>query len=368
MQTAQTILALARSPARTDRERLLLSIADLCDAGLPPGATLEPQVLGMVDAIFRDLVARAERDIRRSLTERLAGAAWPPHGLVALLACDEIEVARPLIAASPVLTDEDLIEVLRQTVEHQIEVARRPGIGPTVVERILDQGAPEVLIALADNDRAELSEQVMERLVESSREVAGLRTALARHQRLTQALAERLYLWVGDSLRQTLAARFNVDTVRLGEAIDQAVNASLRTVAYRSGIMLAQAEERRHMERQLVTKLHEAGQLKPGYLVRALHEQRLSLFTVALAELAGVEPSAIDAAIESDKPELLALACTAAGVDRSAFSTILSLVRQLTAGRPAGGAGSGRRAQQAFAIHDPQMAGQAFREAIAPGI
>src|SRR5689334_22215002 len=82
---AHDILALARSRQGSDRERLMLSIADLCEAGLPSGAKLDPLVETLVGEIFSGLVARAERDIRQALAERLAGASWAPHDLICLL-------------------------------------------------------------------------------------------------------------------------------------------------------------------------------------------------------------------------------------------------------------------------------------------
>ena len=106
-----------------------------------------------------DLIVGAEREIRKALAERLAGADWAPHDLVTLICTDDIDVARPLIAESSVLTDQDLMRLLRQAaIEHQIEVARRPGISEAVVEMILDQGQPAVLTALADNDTAAISD------------------------------------------------------------------------------------------------------------------------------------------------------------------------------------------------------------------
>jgi uncharacterized protein (DUF2336 family) len=104
------------------------------------------------------LVVEAERDIRQRLAERLADAAWAPSALINILALDEIEIARPIIARSPVLQDHDLIRLLVQaTLEHQIEVARRPRLAASVVEAILARGEPAVLTALASNDSAELS-------------------------------------------------------------------------------------------------------------------------------------------------------------------------------------------------------------------
>jgi uncharacterized protein (DUF2336 family) len=363
---AHDILVLARSRQGSDRERLMLSIVDLCEAGLPPDARLDPSVEAVVAEIFRGLVAKAEREIRQALAERLASSTWAPRDLICLLCADDIEIARPLIAQSPVLTDDDLIELLRtMAIEHQIEVARRGGIRNAVVSHILDQGQPAVLSALADNDTAELSDEALERLVEASREVAALRSPLVRHPAMTAELAQRLYGWVGESLRHAIIARFKVDTEALDRALEQAVDVAQSPVR-RVGIVLAQEEERRKMERQLVAKLNDATQLKPGYLIRALREQRLTLFIAALAELACLDVAAIENAIENDRPELLALACTAAGVDRSAFATIVALIRQLANGHPNGG-GAGRKALQAFSIHDPVVAQAAFRRAVAPG-
>jgi uncharacterized protein (DUF2336 family) len=362
VEKAQQILTLARSRQAADRERLMLSIADLCEAGLPAGERLDPGVEILVNGIFRDLIVRAEREIRKALAERLAGAEWAPHDLVTLLCTEDIDIARPLIAQSPVLSDQDLTRMLRQAaIEHQIEVARRPGIGAAIVEMILDQGQPAVLTALADNDTAEISDDGLSRLVEASREVAALRSPLVRHPRLTVELAERLYAWVGESLRQAIVSRFKVDAQAFDSALNCAV-ATARVVSQRSTIVLAQEDERRQMERQLVAKLKDAGQLKPGYLIRVLREQRLSLFMAALAELAEVDIKAVELAIQRDRPELLALACTAAGIDRSAFSTLLALVRQLSGGHPTG---SGKRTMQAFTVSDPQVAAAAFRQALA---
>ena len=97
-----------------DRERLLMAVADLCDRSNLAGEPLasRAEINALLQDIFLNLIASAERDLRRRLAERLGGASWAPHGLVTILALDEIEIARPVIAASPVLTENDLLKVL----------------------------------------------------------------------------------------------------------------------------------------------------------------------------------------------------------------------------------------------------------------
>ena len=92
-------MALARSRVPDDRRRLLMGIADLCEGSAEEIRAAQ----GIVSDVFLTLVRQAEHDIRMALAERLADAAWAPASLVNILALDEIEIARPIIAKSPIL-------------------------------------------------------------------------------------------------------------------------------------------------------------------------------------------------------------------------------------------------------------------------
>ncbi|MFN3523696.1 MAG: DUF2336 domain-containing protein [Phenylobacterium sp.] len=363
----EQILGLARSRAPEDRERLLLAVVDLAGSGGGGEAMTAPPVQALLNSIFMSLVVEAERDIRRRLAEKLAHAAWAPPALINVLALDDIEIAAPIIAASPVLKDHDLVRLLVEaTVEHQIEIARRPAIGAPVVAAILQQAEPAVLTALAGNDQVELSAFDMERLVQASRRVTGLRAPLARRAELTSELACRLYAWVGQALREALAGRFRLDAAALDAQLAEAVREAHAGTGGPADVRLAASDsEREEMERRLIAKLHAAGQLRPAYLLRALREHRISLFEAALAALGHFEPDQIRRTIDSDRPELLALACAAVGIDKSAFPAILDLVRQLNGGRPGGGAEGARRAAGAFGPFSAEVAAAAFRQAVA---
>ncbi|MBA4013466.1 MAG: hypothetical protein C0481_16510 [Phenylobacterium sp.] len=358
---------LARSRAPADRERLLLAIVDICDAGeSAAGLMTSAPIQALLNSIFMSLVVEAERDIRRRLSEKLAQADWAPSALVNVLALDDIEIARPIIAGSPVLKDHDLVRLLVEaTIEHQIEVARRPNIGPPVVAAILQQREPAVLTALAGNASAALGEHELTVLVASAQRIAAMRSPLARRPDLTDDLARQLYVWVGQALRHSLIDRFRLDASEL----DAALAASVRE-AHGGGVDAAPAArdgEREEMERRLVAKLDAAGQLRPGYLLRALKEGRLTLFLTSLATLGRFDQTHVRRAVNSDRPELLALACASVGIDRSVFPTILDMVRDLNGGLPGGGQEGARRAGVAFGPFDAHIAGAAFRRALNPG-
>src|ERR1700749_212553 len=164
--SSESLLELAKSRAPADRERLLLGVVELCDAGDGAAAVISPEIQVLLNSIFLGLVAGAEREIRSRLAEKLSHVEWAPPALINVLALDEIEIARPVIAASPLLKDPDLVRLLVEaTVEHQIEVARRPNLGPSVVAAILATAEPAVMAALAGNPSAELGPVEMKQLV-----------------------------------------------------------------------------------------------------------------------------------------------------------------------------------------------------------
>jgi len=338
-QDRHDLVELARSRTHADRDRLLLALAELCAAAKDEASSAKVQEL--LSGIFMTLVVEAERDMRRRLAEKLADAEWAPSALINVLALDEIEIARPIIAASPILTDQDLIRLLIEaTIEHQIEIARRPRLGQAVVAEILRQGEPAVLTALAGNTTAELADEDMKALVAEARRVAALRAPLAQHPRLSSELALQLYVWLGQAMRQAITARFRLDPTALEEALAATVQEAHGGARARDdGLVLVVREgERQEMDRRLIDKLHAAGQLRPSFLVKALRDHRLGLFATALAKLGGFPAEQVRQALDATQPQLLQVACSAVGIDRSAFPTILQMVRELNAGRPGPGA------------------------------
>ena len=349
------LLSLARNPSPDARQRLLLGVMALCDVS-PPAGELSP-VLG---EIFLTLAKQAEREVRRALAERLAGAEWAPAALVNVLALDEIEIARPILLSSPVLQDDDLLRVLIEaSLEHQIAVARRPRISGRVVDAVIERGEPAVLTALATNRTAEVSPDGLRRLVEHSRRIAALRGPLIRHPRLTQALAREMYHWLGEALRQSISARFEVEEHRLAAAVYDAVEGVLRPAAQPP----VETPEREEMERRLASKLHAAGQLRAGVLVRAAREKRMSLFVHGLAMLGGFTAAEVRTALAASTPEALYYACAAVGIDRAVYPSLLAELRGMNQGLP----GDQGPAVWLRGAISPASASRAFRALVADG-
>lgn len=332
-------LAARRSPE--DQKRLLLGVAGLYEASAATKAA--PAALAQ---IFVALTRRAERDVREALSRRLANVEWAPAELVRMLASDEIEIARPVIASSPLLRDDDLLELLQTcSADHRIQIALRPNLGQAVAAAIVAASDPAAMTALAANRSAHLAEADFAGLIEHSRRVAALRAPLTRHAMLSESLAARLYQWVGEALREAISERFQLDPERLAAAVDDA------TAEAGGGVEQEDADAR------LAAKLKDAGQLRPATLIRALREKKLGLFKHALALLGEFEIAQVQHALNGESARPLFLACTAAGLDRAAFPAVLAEIRKLNRGFPMDPDGGAWR----LAERSPEQARYEFR-------
>ena len=64
--------------------------------------------------------------MRQALAEAAAASANLPHGIARRLARDDLEVAVPILTYSPVLTDDDLAEIVRtHAMPYALAVASR---------------------------------------------------------------------------------------------------------------------------------------------------------------------------------------------------------------------------------------------------
>ena len=351
------LLTLAKSREPADRERLLIGIVSLCELTGPAGNADATRAKALVDDLFTTLLVDAEHGVRRRLAERIASARWAPAALIQLLSLDDIDIARPVIASSPLLTDDELIRLLSEgALDHQIAVAGRPGVPAGAVEAILASDDATVLAALAANTSAQLPPDGLARLVEASRVMPALRARLARHPALTPQLAARLFGWAGQTLRETLVERFHLDVA----ALQASLKAAPPSDPPGSHAHPERADDHDAMEHRLVEKLDAAGQLRPGYLLRALRESKLTLFEIGLARLAGIELGELRGALARERPDMLALACVAAGIDRSVFKTILTRVRELNGGCPGGGDDGESQAVSLFRSKTPKEAVMGF--------
>ena len=186
-------------------ERTLAKIADLYvrDAERFDGEQIE-----LFDDVLGRFTAAVPTAAKASLADRLAGLARSPPNVTRALALDaQIVVARPMLARSRQLTDQDLIEaaVLRGP-EHMAAICERPMVSELVTDVLVTQGDGGVRRAIAANAGARFSPLGKEELLERSREDDALQDLLGARSDLSNDEVRRLVALAKEGAR----ARFEL--------------------------------------------------------------------------------------------------------------------------------------------------------------
>lgn len=121
---------------------------------------LPPDQISAFDDILSNLVGHLEQTTLAELSHRLAPVKRELPRIAQKLASNNaIEVAGPVLASSPLLTDQDLIEITNtKGPAHQLRIAARTQLTEAVTEALIDRGDSEVVHTVASNKGAKFSD------------------------------------------------------------------------------------------------------------------------------------------------------------------------------------------------------------------
>ncbi|MGL4729338.1 MAG: DUF2336 domain-containing protein [Bosea sp. (in: a-proteobacteria)] len=211
----------------TDSERAV-TVSRLTDLFLVTAQGLTDEQIAVFDVVIGRLASEIETRARAELSHRLADVGNAPHGVVRMLALDEIDVARPVLTRSTRLTEEDLVAVASQkSQDHLLAVTQRPLLSEPVTDFLVLRGNQNVSRAVAGHASAQLSRRGMSLLVTRARRDESLVTLLSERGDVPAELMSQLVAVAKDAARQRL-----VETVSAEEAVkaEAAVNGAAQQV------------------------------------------------------------------------------------------------------------------------------------------
>lgn len=215
--------------------------------------------------------------VRQAMSDVFASSQKAPPVVVRALAADQFEVAQPLIERSPLLADEDLIDLVAAgKPQSQFAIARRPLLTVTVAAAIADMAAPEACLALLENGDADITLASVDRIIERFGHLAPIRENLLARDDLPMAMRQTLL----SKLSRTLAG-FVAERQWL---VPEHAEYAAREACEKATVALA-ADTPYEEIGDLVRHLRQSGQLTAGMLLRALLSGNVVLFEEALAEL-----------------------------------------------------------------------------------
>lgn len=270
------VAALLKDPSPANRALTASKLGDQFSAG-----GLSDNERQLAEEIFRLMVKDVEAKVRASLAHSIKLADGLPHDVAVALANDVAEVAIPVIEASSVLTDEDLIAIIASKPEaYQVAVASRPEVSETVSGALVETGNVAVVTQLVNNGGAKLSEQVMSQVLDTFGHLPQVSNPMAQRDVLPLKIAERLVSLVSDKIRDHLVTHHELSP-------DIATDLVLDT-RERATLHLLDGGSDAPDVYELVEQLHRNGRLTPTIVIRALCLGDLTFFEAALARRASV--------------------------------------------------------------------------------
>ncbi|MBX9614071.1 MAG: DUF2336 domain-containing protein [Caulobacteraceae bacterium] len=274
----------------------------------------------LYDSLLTDLAAEMETAVRAELSARFALSPDAPRGLIRRLANDEVAVAEAVLRASTVLTDEDLLGVVRtRGQEHLRAISERKTVSEAVSDMIVERGDDETLGTLLRNEGARLSRTASETAVERAKVNPALHAATVERASLPADLLNDMYFVVETRLRhRILEQNAAMDPVLL----ESALAAGRARVAADDGSLPADYSE----SLAYVEELGAANQLTPNMLARFLRSGSRTSFLIALAQLADVDFLTASQIVQRRELDALAVICKAADLDRALFLTFVVVI------------------------------------------
>lgn len=233
------------------------------------------------EEIIRIMASDVTEMVRRALAVTLRNSPKLPKDVAAKLVNDVDSIALPVIAESPVLTDDDLMQVLETNApERQKAVAKRPQVSERISDAIVQTADADVVTTLTRNPGARMVESTLVHALDRFQNNTDLADAMATRPILPVHVTERLVDLVSDTMRDHLV---NAHELSPDVALDIAIGTRERAT-----IDLIEQAGRASDMGAFVGHLIKNGRLTPSLILRALCQGHVKFLEWSMAELAGL--------------------------------------------------------------------------------
>ncbi len=322
-----SVTRLRRDPSPSARAETAAGVA----AVFARGGLSEQERRYAIDIIER-FAGDVETRVREALSEHVKHCPFLPASMALTLARDVESVALPIIRYSEVLTDDDLIAIVREgrTIK-QVTVANRAKVTTSVADALVETGKKTVVGTLLGNQGADIGEAAYVKVAADFAEDRDIHALLVDRPTLPASVSARLITCVSEALRERLVERHGFPPVLADEIV---MHGRDRAVAE----TITPNTSRDEVER-LLDALRATHGLSPTFLLRALSKGDLAFFESSLATIARLPQDNVTQLIRDRGARGFQSLYARAGLPTplfAAFRTALDVVLEVRAERPHG--------------------------------
>jgi len=243
---------------------------------------------------LRKLAADQLPRVRAILAEEIKALDCVPADVVAKLARDaEAIVSVPILEYSPLLSDNDLLEIIASARAQGAlaAIARRRGLSESVSDAIVASLDIPSVAALLANPNARIREDTLDKIIDHAESIESWHGPLVMRTDLSLRAIRRIAGFVGSALLEQLCERNGLD-----EDTHAHLKRCLRKRLDRDDEASVTAEDKLHGE---ILKLHEAGQLDEVYVETAVEAGHRDVTIECLSILTGAPRPTVEKILSS---------------------------------------------------------------------
>jgi uncharacterized protein (DUF2336 family) len=312
VQILDELRELSATKSSESRRALLHRITDLF---VITSDEQEPDHKAAFDQIMDRLTFELETSVRAEFADRLADMPNAPTRLTHKLAIDEIDVARPVLTRSKILSDEFLVKVAKtQSQDHLLAICNRENINVKVTDAIVERGNDEVLMSVSSNKGANFSRNSFEKLTQTALDNSALNSILHERSDTPADLLETIKKRVADKIKAETAAN-GIDISE--DEIDDTIEKKSQNIET--------TEAERKAAFQEIDYLHSRNQLDERVIIHYVKLQRTDETVYCLHLMTGLDQGTVKhCLLHADLPALAVL-CKSNSFERSTFASLLQL-------------------------------------------
>ncbi len=267
------------------------------------------------DRLFMELSDAISVPTRIYMANSFADLTNAPHDISLRLADDDIEIARPILLRSVVLTDDDLIIICdRRGASHMVEIAQRDQLSVLLTDALVFRGDDLVRQHVARNSGASISPRGFSRLAGQARTDRLLEQILVARPDLPGVAVHILVKFGSKQVREQLEPA-NGQKPNNTPAVSPSGRA-------REFDTLDFAAARAHVD-----LLAQQGTYGESLLMRFVAEEKLAESMIVLSRIVGVTIADVKSWYTEATPETLLVAARAYGIDSRTIFGLLGLGR-----------------------------------------
>lgn len=256
--------------------------------------------------------------VRLALAEALAGSPDAPRAVIVCLAEDQPEIACTVIACSPVLTENDLVDLAgRSDSLTRAMIAARPNLSRGIAAAIAEIGDECEVTLLLENETASITRISLRRIAERFGQCCQIRNLLLERDALPADARHMLVNHITAALAGSGLVRTSMAPARIEHMTREAGEAAAVAIA---GTVLQEEIP------GLVEHLRTAGRLTPAFLIHALCSGKVDFFAGAMVSLSGLDDRRVRAILATGRMHAVRALFEASGLGRDIAAVFVEAV------------------------------------------